>query len=298
MTSNTRIPPPGDPIENAMTIDVEDYFHVAALSGAVARSDWERMEYRAEESTARILALFDEAGIKATFFVLGWVARRSPGLVRRIHDAGHEVASHGMDHQLVYLQSRSEFETETRDAKALLEDIIGEPVIGYRASTYSITKKSLWALDVLCEAGFRYDSSIFPIRHDLYGIPDAAAEPSLIKAPSGGKIVEFPMSTVTMLGVRLPVSGGGYFRLFPYWPTRAGLRKVNRSLKRPFVFYLHPWEIDPDQPVVKVGWRSRLRHYTNLSRTEGRLRRLASEFRFATLKAVLTRSGLLATSGV
>ena len=227
-------------IVNAMTVDVEDYFHVAALSRSIDRSRWNDMEYRVEGNTRRLLDLFDANAIQATFFVLGWVARRSPELVREIHRRGHEIASHGMSHKLVYDQTPAEFFAETRDSKALLQEIIGAPVLGYRASTYSITNKSLWALDALCDLGFKYDSSIFPIQHDLYGIPDAPQSPSRITAPNGKRIVEFPMSTSKIFGVRIPVSGGGYFRLLPYALTRTGLRNLNK-LRRPFVFYLHPW---------------------------------------------------------
>lgn len=278
---------------NAMTVDVEDYFHVAALAKVISPKDWDGMEYRAEESTRRLLDLFAAQGVRATFFVLGWVARRSPELVRAIQAAGHEIASHGMSHKLVFNQTRDEFFAETRDSKKLLEDIVGVPVEGYRASTYSITRKSLWALDVLCELGFRYDSSIFPIRHDTYGIPDAPVRPGLMRAPSGGQIVEFPMSTASFGGVRVPVCGGGYFRLLPYWFTRTGLRSINQKDARPFVFYLHPWEVDPDQPVIEAGWKSKFRHYTNLQHTEGRLRRLVGDFRFAPVRNVLEELDLL-----
>ena len=281
-------------IVNAMSVDVEDYFHVAALAGSIDRSRWDEMEYRAEENTRRLLDLFDEFKIKSTFFVLGWVAHRSPQLIREIHRRGHEVASHGMSHKLVYNQTPAEFASETYKSKALLEDLIGEPVLGYRASTYSITKRSLWALDILKEAGFAYDSSIFPIHHDAYGIPDAQPVPGLVATPKGAHIVEFPMSTAPMLGVRLPVSGGGYFRLLPYSLTRAGLRKLNEKLQRPFIFYLHPWEIDPQQPRVKTKLLSTLRHYTNLDRCEGRLRQLIGEFRFAPVRDVLRSKQLLA----
>jgi len=284
------------PMINAMSVDVEDYFHVAALAGSIDRARWGEMEYRAEASTRRLLDLFDEFDMKSTFFVLGWVARRSPELIREIHARGHEVASHGMSHLLVYNQTPQEFAAETRESKALLEDIIGAPVLGYRASTYSITKRSLWALDILKEAGFLYDSSIFPIRHDLYGIPDAPQVPARIITPKGASIVEFPMSTAPMFGAKLPVSGGGYFRLLPYWLTRAGLRKLNFELNRPFIFYLHPWEVDPAQPRVRTGLKSRLRHYTNLARTEGRLRRLIGEFRFAPVRDVLGAQRLLAAA--
>lgn len=278
-----------------MTVDVEDYFHVAALAKSISRSQWNEMEYRAEASTQRLLELFAEFDVKATFFVLGWVARKSPELIRRIHRAGHEIASHGMSHKLVYEQTPQEFAAETYESKALLEDIIGGRVLGYRASTYSITARSLWALDILKEAGFIYDSSVFPIRHDMYGIPDAPQAPSLMTTPCGDTIVEFPMSTCPLFGVRLPVSGGGYFRLLPYWLTRSGLRKLNHELARPFIFYLHPWEIDPDQPRIRAGWKSRLRHYTNLDRCEPRLRRLVREFRFAPVHEVLRAEHLLTT---
>lgn len=280
------------PIVNAMSVDVEDYFHVAALARSIDRSQWNAMEYRAEASTRRLLALFAESGLKATFFVLGWVARRSPELVREIHQQGHEVASHGMSHKLVFDQTPQEFAAETYESKALLEDIIGAPVLGYRASTYSITRRSLWALDVLKEAGFAYDSSIFPIRHDVYGIPDAPQAPAVIATPKGATLVEFPMSTAPLFGMRIPVSGGGYFRLLPYGLTHAGLTKLNRDLRRPFIFYLHPWEIDPGQPRVRTSWLSRVRHYTNLERCESRLRRLIGSFRFAPVHEVLRAQDL------
>ena len=280
-------------IVNAMTVDVEDYFHVAALAQSIDRSRWNEMEYRAENSTRRLLDLFDESKLKATFFVLGWVAKRSPDLIREIHARGHEVASHGMSHKLVFNQTPEEFSSETYESKALLEDIIGSRVLGYRASTYSITRRSLWALDVLHEAGFIYDSSIFPIHHDVYGIPDASQVPSRVATPKGASIVEFPMSTAPMFGARLPVSGGGYFRLLPYWLTRSGLRKLNGQLGRSFIFYLHPWEVDPGQPRVPARLLSRLRHYTNLERCEARLRRLIGEFRFAPVRDVLRSQRLL-----
>jgi polysaccharide deacetylase family protein (PEP-CTERM system associated) len=285
-------------IVNAMTVDVEDYFHVAALSKSVDRANWHQMEYRVEDNTRRLLDLFEASNIKATFFVLGWVAHRSPALIREIHDRGHEVASHGMSHKLVFDQTPEEFSSETYEAKALLEDIIGAKVRGYRASTYSITRRSLWALDILHEAGFEYDSSIFPISHDTYGIPNAAVEPSRLSTPKGASIVEFPMSTAPMFGVKLPVSGGGYFRLLPYWLTRAGLRKLNEELDRPFIFYLHPWEIDPRQPRIKTNALSRFRHYTNLDRCETRLGRLVHDFAFTTVVDVLGSLKLLHGSGV
>ena len=282
------------PMINALTVDVEDWFHVLALSKVVQRSTWEDIPLRVESSTQRLLDLFDRRGVKATFFVLGWVAQRRPQLVRRIQAAGHEIASHGMTHELVFNQTREDFYNQTRDAKALLEDITGTACDGYRASTYSITQRSLWALDVLCELGFTYDSSIFPIRHDVYGIPDASQKPGVLRTTSGASIIEFPMSTVQYPGLRLPVSGGGYFRLLPYALTRAGLRRLNHIEQRPFVFYLHPWEVDPAQPRVAASWLSRLRHYTNLDRCEARLDRLLAEFPMAPMRQVLESLSLLA----
>lgn len=283
---------------NAFTIDVEDYFQVAALAPSVARDSWATREYRAEKNTDRLLSLLDRTGVKATFFVLGWVAERSPQLVRRIHAAGHEIGSHGWFHQVIYDQSPAEFREETARSKRCLEDLTGEAVLGYRAASFSITPRSLWALDVLLDLGFRYDSSIFPIRHDRYGIPDANPRPGPVEAPSGRHILEFPMSAARWLGGKLPVSGGGYFRIFPYWLTRAGLRQVNAGQGQPFVFYLHPWEIDPDQPRVEVGAFSRFRHYTNLDVCEARLERLIGDFRFAPMRDVLRGLNLLDAPGI
>ena len=278
---------------NAFTVDVEDYFHVAALSSAISRDSWGSREYRVEANTERLLGLLAERGILGTFFVLGWVAERSPGLIRRITDAGHEVACHGFSHRLVYQQPPEEFREETTRAKKCLEDLIGQPVIGYRAASFSVTRASLWALDVLIDLGFRYDSSIFPIRHDRYGLPGARPEPNVLAAPSGRTLVEFPMSAASFFGLQVPVSGGGYFRILPYWLTRAGLKQINQRLGRPFTFYLHPWEVDPGQPRVRVGAFSRFRHYTNLSRCEPRLRRVLGEFAFTTMRRSLVAQGLL-----
>ena len=273
---------------NAMTVDVEDYFHVSALAEVIARKDWDHIQLRVEANTDRLLAMFAEKNVAATFFVLGWVAQRCPQLIRRIHDAGHEVACHGLTHELVYRQTPEVFREETRSSKAMLEDIIGAPVIGYRAASYSITAKSLWALDALCDLGFRYDSSIFPIAHDRYGIPGSSTRPGPMLAPNGRSIVEFPLSTKGILGRRVPVAGGGYFRLFPYWFTRWALAGVNRDDSIPFVFYLHPWEIDPGQPRVRASLKSRFRHYNNLDKCEPRLRALLGDFRFSTMREVLS----------
>jgi len=203
------------------------------------------------------------------------------------------VACHGYAHQLVYRQTPAEFREETLRSKACLEDLVGAPVLGYRAASFSITPASLWALDALIDLGFRYDSSVFPIHHDIYGLPGAAPEPNALRAPSGRTIVEFPMSAAHFLGVPVPVSGGGYFRILPYWLTRAGLKQINGRCRRPFTFYLHPWELDPGQPRIKVRAFSRFRHYTNLDRCEARLRRVLGEFRFGPMRAALQARGLL-----
>lgn len=280
-------------IRNALSVDVEDYFHVSALANAISRESWDDMEYRVEANTNKLLQLFDEMGSKATFFVLGYVARRSPGLIREIHSQGHEVACHGLSHELIYKQSPAVFEEETRVSKQMLEDIVSRPVVGYRAASWSITAKSLWALDIIAELGFEYDSSIFPIHHDRYGIPGALQYPGFVESPGGRKLVEFPPSTVSLPGMRLPVAGGGYFRILPYQLTTFGLRRINRQAGQPFIFYLHPWEIDPDQPRFEASRLSRFRHYKNLDQTEPRLRKLLREFECTTARNVLADLDLL-----
>jgi polysaccharide deacetylase family protein (PEP-CTERM system associated) len=276
---------------NALSIDVEDYFQVAALASAVDRSSWESTPRRVEQNTELLLEILASSNTRATFFFLGWVAEREPQLVRRVAAAGHEIACHGYSHRLVYEQTPAEFREETLRSKALLENLAQTPVLGYRAASYSITRRSLWALDTLIEAGFVYDSSIFPVRHDRYGVPDAPRAPHLIQR-DGRRLVEFPPSTAQLPGARLPVAGGGYFRIFPYGITRWAVRRVNAE-GLPFIFYLHPWEVDPGQPRVRVGWLSRFRHYTNLRHCEARLRRLLSEFQFAPAREVLEVQGWL-----
>lgn len=281
-------------VPNALTVDVEDYFHVSALAPSIDRGSWGSRESRVVGNTHRLLDLFGQFGVHGTFFVLGWVAERHPQLVTDIAEAGHEVACHGFSHRLVYEQSPDEFREETQRSKKLLEDAIGGPVLGYRAASYSIVRRSLWALDILAEAGFAYDSSIFPVSHDRYGIPDAERTPHRMATPQGRSIVEWPLAAASVLGLRLPVAGGGYFRLLPYALSRWGLASINRRDRRPFIFYLHPWEIDPAQPRVQAGWLSRFRHYTNLDKCEARLRRLLGEFRFGTARDSLSQLGLLA----
>jgi len=278
-------------ITNVLTIDVEDYFHVAALSKSIATSDWDSQDCRVEQNTYRLLDLFEQYSATVTFFVLGWVAERYPHLVKEIDKRGHEVASHGFGHQLIYSQTPEEFKQETIRSKKLLEDLTGKVVNGYRAASYSITKKSLWALDILAEAGFTYDSSIFPVYHDSYGIPDSPRSPHILKTPEGYSLVEYPLSTYRFLGQSIPVAGGGYFRLYPYWLSRFFYKSINKK-NNPFVFYMHPWEIDPDQPRVKASWFSEFRHYNNLDVCEARLRKLLTEFKFTSMQSKLTELDL------
>ncbi|MGH9387874.1 MAG: XrtA system polysaccharide deacetylase [Vicinamibacterales bacterium] len=273
-------------IVNAMTIDVEDYFHVSAFDTIIPRGRWERLESRVCANTDRLLEIFDSHGVKATFFVLGWVAERFPALVSRIAGLGHEVASHGYGHRLIYQQTREGFRDDVRRAKDLLEGSTGQRVEGYRAPSYSITPHSLWALDVLVAEGHSYDASIFPIRHDRYGIPGSPRHPHVLQRDSGS-LIEAPGSTVRLGGINWPVAGGGYFRILPYGWTRWGIARLNRKEGRPAIFYLHPWEIDPAQPRIEVGRLGRFRHYRNLDLTETRLRRLLGEFRFGPLRDIL-----------
>lgn len=281
----------GGVIINAMTIDVEDYFHVSVFDGVVPRHRWNSLESRVTANTDRVLGMLDDAGVRATFFVLGWVAERFPRLVRRIADLGHEIASHGYAHRLIYDQTRDGFRDDVRKAKDLLESTTGSPVDGFRAPSYSVTPRSLWALDVLIEEGHRYDASIFPIRHDRYGIPLSARHAYVLEREAGS-LVEAPASTVRWGAMNLPIAGGGYFRLLPYAWTRWGIDRLNERERKPAIFYLHPWEIDPDQPRLQTGALSRLRHYTNLHKTASRFRTLLRDFQFAPLGTVLHGLGV------
>lgn len=275
-------------MKNAMTIDVEDYFHVAAFKDVIKPEDWSQWPSRSDASTRQILDLFDEASIKATFFVLGWVAERNGALVQEIARRGHEVASHGYSHQLIYTQSPDLFREETQRSKAILEDTLGVAINGYRAASYSITRRSLWAIEILAELGFTWDSSIFPTRHDNYGIPGSPEQPYQIATPSGSRITEFPLTMAKFGPLKLPAAGGGYFRQYPYWLSRLLFRRASDNGKRPQIFYLHPWEIDPDQPRIPgASWFSRFRHYTNLARCEDRLKNLLRDFDFGTMSESL-----------
>ena len=268
-----------EPIRNAMTIDVEDYFHVSVFDRTVARTNWPSMESRVVVNTERLLDLFDEYAVRGTFFVLGWVAEHYPALVRSIASRGHELASHGFAHRLVYEQTPDAFRDDVRRSKALIENLSGQAVRGYRAPSFSVTERSLWALDVLLEEGYRYDASIFPIRHDRYGIPLSPRHPFVMKR-NGRVLVEAPASTVCVGPLNLPIGGGGYFRILPYAWTSWGVSRVNNVEGRPVIFYLHPWEIDPEQPTLRTSVLGTFRHYRNLALTESRLRRLLQEFEF------------------
>ncbi len=271
-------------LKHAMTIDVEDYFHVSAFGNVISPSDWDNWPCRVEQNTDTLLALFDEAGIKATFFVLGWVAERYPAIVKKLAENGHEIASHGYSHQLIYKQTPDVFKEETYRSKNLLEDQCGQAVKGYRAASYSITPKSLWALEILGELGFTWDSSIFPVHHDRYGIPGSPEEPYHIITESGFQLTEFPLTTAKVFGQAIPAAGGGYFRQYPYFLSRWLFNRASLSETKPQIFYLHPWEIDPDQPRVPgASWFSNFRHYTNLSRCLPRLRQMLNDFEFSTV---------------
>lgn len=264
-------------IKNAMTVDVEDYFQVSAFEPHIRRADWERLPSRVERNCDVILDMFARFGVKATFFVLGWVAERHPHLVRRLVAEGHEVASHGYEHVRVTQQSPQQFFDDASKTKALLEDQAGCPVRGYRAASYSIGEGNLWALEELERAGYAYSSSIYPIRHDLYGMPNA---PRFAFYPHGqGGILEIPVTTVSVMNRRLPCGGGGYFRLMPYRLSRWALRRVNGVDGQAGIFYFHPWELDPGQPrQTGIGLKTRFRHYLNLNRVEARLESLLGDF--------------------
>lgn len=270
-----------------LTVDVEDYFHVSAFAGVVSADRWELFEERVESNTARLLDLFAGAGARATFFVLGWVAERHPALLKRIVAEGHELAAHSYSHRLVYEMTPDEFRHDLRRARGVIEAATGEAVRGFRAPSFSITARSMWALDVLVQEGFQYDASIFPIHHDRYGIPAAPRHPHAI-ARNSGTITEVPASTVRIAGMNLPVGGGGYLRILPYGWTRYGLSRLNAVEGKPGMVYVHPWELDPEQPRLEAPLLSRFRHYRNLRRTEPRLRRLLSEFRFAPIRDVIS----------
>ncbi len=273
-------------VTNAITVDVEDYFHASAFDRVVARASWDDYESRVVPNTHRLLDLFDEQQVKGTFFVLGWVAKTFPELVREIGSRGHELASHGFHHQLVYMLTPAQFRDDIRRAKGTIEQAGGVRVRGYRAPSFSIVRASLWALDVLIEEGHTYDASIFPIHHDRYGIADAPRAAHVIQRPSGS-IVELPASTVRIGSTNYPIAGGGYFRLFPYAATKWGMTRVNQREGQPVVLYIHPWEVDPDQPRLEASRTTQLRHHVGMTGALDKLRQITSDFAFGPVAEVL-----------
>ena len=272
---------------NALTIDVEDYFQVQAFARQIDPKTWGSYSLRVEKNTDRILALIEQRGVRATFFILGWVAERCPGLVKRIQRLGHEIGCHGYGHQAIYNGTYEDFERDLRRAKSVIENIIGRALKSYRAPSFSITSRTMWALGVLAEEGFEYDSSIFPIAHDVYGIPTAQRFPYIKSLDATHEIKEFPPSTLRLFGINIPVAGGGYFRLFPYRVTAWAIRHLNETEQQPAMVYLHPWELDPDQPRVQSSWLSGFRHYQNLDTTEEKCLKLIDEFSWAPMEEVL-----------
>ncbi len=270
---------------HGISFDIEEHFQVAAFDSVARRRHWETQESRVDRNTEVILDVLDQRGIKATMFVLGWVAERNKTLVKRIVDAGHELASHGYGHELITAQQPNTFREDVRRAKSILEDIGGKPVLGYRAPTFSITKETEWALPILVEEGYRYDSSIVPIVHDYYGIPGAQSTIHTRNTKSGS-IVEVPPSTCKLAGYTLPIAGGGYFRLFPYPILKKLLRRVEGQ-GQPLIMYLHPWELDPGQPRMRGSVLSQFRHYLNLDKVHGRLTQLLKDFSFGPIQALL-----------
>jgi len=269
---------------NAMTVDVEDYFQVSAFEQHILREQWQSLPCRIEANVERILALFESGQVQATFFTLGWVADRYPQLVKKIVAGGHELASHGWEHTRVNTQQPNEFREDVERTRKLLEDISGKPVKGYRAASYSIGSDQGWAWDELAEAGYLYSSSIVPIKHDLYGMPDA---PRFSFAVAGERLLEIPVTTVPLAGRNITCGGGGWFRLFPYAFSRWALNRVNRDEQQAGIFYFHPWEIDPDQPRPEgLGMKTRFRHYLNLHRTYNRLQSLLKDFRWGRMDDV------------
>jgi polysaccharide deacetylase family protein (PEP-CTERM system associated) len=272
-------------IVNALSVDVEDYFQVQALAGAYGRSDWEHCESRVERNTDALLEIFAETGAKGTFFTLGWIAERHPQVVRAIVEGGHEIASHGYCHIRVDSQSPEDFRADIRRTKKILEDIGGVAVKGYRAATFSVGDSTPWAWPVLEEEGYRYSSSIYPVKRDNYANPNA---PRTVYRPAGTRnLIEIPIATVRLGAKNYPAGGGGYFRFLPYWASRAAIARINRRDRAPAVFYLHPWEVDPGQPRAEgVSAKSRFRHYLNLAKTGERLRRLTRDFRWGRMDSI------------
>lgn len=272
---------------NALTFDIEDYYQVEAFKDFIRFEAWPQYPSRVVANTAKITAILDERGVKATFFILGWVAERFPAMVQELAAAGHEIATHGYAHQMVYTQTPAEFEADLLKSTRILEALAGQKVIGYRAPTYSIIEESFWAIDILIRHQFRYDSSIFPIVHDRYGVPNGERFPHHIERAGGQRLLEFPLSTLRLWKWNFPVAGGGYLRLFPYLFLKKSLQWLNKQ-NRPGIIYLHPWELDPEQPrIPNLPATTRFRHYLNLHSTAAKLRKLIRDFQFAPIREVL-----------
>lgn len=277
-----------EPVVNAMSVDVEDYFQVSAFNGHIERSSWDAIPTRVERNVENILELFAAHDTHATFFTLGWVAERHPGMVRAIAGAGHEIASHGYEHIRVTKQTREQFRRDITRTRKILEDISGQAVKGFRAASFSIDSSNLWALDELAEAGYRYSSSIYPVSHDHYGMPDAPRYPF---HPQDSELLEIPISTIEFMNRRYPCGGGGFFRLLPYTLSRAAIRSINRNARAAALFYFHPWEIDPGQPrQAGLPLKTRFRHYVNLSRMQSKIARLLNDFQWDRMDRVFLDS--------
>ena len=277
------------PLTHILSVDVEDYFQVEAFAGQVSRESWDSFPSRVVANTQRVLDLFDTYQAKGTFFFVGWVAARFPHLVREVQLRGHELACHSYWHRTVYSLSEKEFREDTKQAKRVIEDASGVAVKGYRAPSWSITKNCLWALDILAEEGFAYDSSIYPIHHDLYGVPGAKRFPYVHKCRNGMDLLEFPPATLRFLAINLPVAGGGYLRIFPSAYTELAFRTFEKSYSERVVVYLHPWEFDPEQPRIAGSLKSRLRHYTSLRRMEAKVGAVLKRHKFARFSDVLAK---------
>lgn len=274
-------------VVNALSVDVEEYYHAVIFGEAIKGCATDGLESRVEASIERVLTLLTSYDVKATFFILGQVAADHPSMIQKIASEGHEIASHGYRHELVSRQTPQQFRADIHQAKALLEDITGELVLGYRAPSFSIGRAQTWAYDILLEEGFRYDSSVYPISHDRYGDRTSPRFPYEVRRNGHAKLVEFPIGTTRLLGVNLPIGGGGYFRLLPLALIRGGIKRVNTREGQPIVFFFHPWELDPDQPRPSMPWRHRFRHYVGLQREEVKLSRLLGDFRFSTIQRIL-----------
>jgi polysaccharide deacetylase family protein (PEP-CTERM system associated) len=275
------------PIINALSVDVEEYYHGMEFEAAVPVGQRANLPSRVESSVERVLALLSARECRATFFIVGQIAETYPETIRKIARGGHEIACHSYRHELVFRQNPDEFRADIRHAKAILEDLIGQAVIGYRAPNYSIKHEQSWVYDILLEEGFRYDSSIYPILHDRYGQVDAPRFPYVVRRSEHGQLIEFPIGTVRLWGVNLPIGGGGYFRLLPVALTRSGIERVNAREKQPVMFYFHPWELDPDQPRPPMPWYHRFRHYVGIKRQEAKLSSLMEQVRFSTIQSLL-----------